>query len=49
LDAAQGPEILRDLVVRQFSAMYAERIAQSNNTPRAKLNMILNLFGGDSV
>jgi len=35
--------------VRQFSAMYAERIAHSDYTPQAKLNMTLNLFGGDPV
>jgi dTMP kinase len=49
LDATQEPEILRDIIVRQFSAMYAERIALSNYTPQAKLNMTLSLFGGDPV
>jgi len=49
LDATQEPETLRDLIVRQFSAMYAERIARSNYTPQAKLNMTLSLFGGDPV
>ena len=48
-DAKQEPEALRDLIVRQFSAMYAERIAHSDYTPQAKLNMTLNLFGGDPV
>jgi dTMP kinase len=49
LDATQEPGTLRDLIVRQFSAMYAERIAHSNYTPQAKLNMTLSLFGGDPV
>jgi hypothetical protein len=40
---------LRDLIVRQFSAMYAERIAHSNYAPKVKLNMTLELFGGDPV
>lgn len=49
LDATQEPETLRDLIVRQFSAMYAERIAQSNYPTKAKLNMTLELFGGKPV
>src|SRR5580704_13002651 len=39
LDGTQEPETLRDLIVRQFSAMYAERIAHSNCTPQAKANL----------
>jgi dTMP kinase len=49
LDATQEMETLRHLVVRLFSAMYAERIAHSNFPPKAKLNMTLNLFGGKPV
>jgi dTMP kinase len=49
LDGTQEPETLRDLIVRQFSAMYAERIAQSNCPPQAKMNMTLKLFGGDPI
>jgi dTMP kinase len=49
LDGTQEPETLRDLIVRQFSAMYAERIARSHSTPNAKLKMMLSLFGGDPV
>ena len=49
LDGTQELETLRDLIVRQFSAMYAERIAHSNYTDKAKLSMTLNLFGGDPV
>jgi dTMP kinase len=33
LDASQNRETLCDLIVRQFSALYAERIAQSNYAP----------------
>jgi dTMP kinase len=49
LDGRDHPETLRDLIVRQFSAIYAERIAQSPNTLHQKLNMTLSLFGGDPV
>jgi dTMP kinase len=49
LDATQEPEKLTNLIVYQFSAMYAERIARSNSTPEAKLKLLLNLFGGDSL
>jgi dTMP kinase len=49
LDATQEPETLRDLIVRQFSAIYAERIAQSNLPSKAKLKMMLSLFGGEPV
>jgi dTMP kinase len=33
LDAMQEPEKLTDLIIAQFSAMYAERIARSNHRP----------------
>ena len=49
LDGTQDPKLLRDLIVRQFCAIHAERIARSSRTPEAKLNLLLNLFGGDSV
>ena len=49
LDATQEPQTLCHLIVRQFSAIYAERIAQSRSTPKAKLKMMLNLFGGKAV
>jgi dTMP kinase len=49
IDATQDAETIRDLIVRQFSALYAERIARSNYSAQAKANMTLNLFGGDPV
>ncbi|MGO8698897.1 MAG: dTMP kinase [Limisphaerales bacterium] len=49
LDATQEPETIRDLIVRQFSALATERIAHSNHTPEAKLELTLNLFGRGSV
>jgi dTMP kinase len=49
LDATQKTETLRNLIVRQFSAIYAERIAHSDCTPEAKLKMTLNLFGAKPV
>ncbi len=49
VDATQEPEVICSLIVRQFSAIYAERIAQSSAGPQAKLNLTLKLFGGDAV
>lgn len=49
LDARQEPAVLRDLIVRQFSAMTAERIAHSSATPQDKLNATLQLFGADPL
>lgn len=49
LDARDHPNDLRDLIVRQFSAIYAEHIAQSTATMKQKLNMTLSLFGGEPV
>jgi dTMP kinase len=49
LDGTQERETLRDLIVRQFSAIYAERMARSNYPPKIKLNKMLSLFGGDPV
>ncbi len=48
VDATQQAEVIRDQIVRQFSAMYAERIAHSNYSPEVKINSPLNLYG-DSV
>jgi dTMP kinase len=49
IDALQEPLVIRDLIVRQFSALYAERIAKSNYSPKIKLNATLSLFGGEPV
>lgn len=49
LDATQDPQKLRDLIVRQFSAIVAERIAHSDKSPKDKLNATLNLFGAESI
>ena len=49
LDATQEAQTLCQLIVRQFSSIYAERIAQSRSTPKAKLKMMLHLFGGGAV
>jgi dTMP kinase len=49
LSATQEPEVLGELIVRQFSAIYAERIARSDCDPQTKLAMLLGLFGGNPV
>jgi dTMP kinase len=49
LSAVQEPDVLCSLIVRQFSALYAERIAQSDKSPKQKLNATLSLFGGDPL
>jgi hypothetical protein len=49
LNANQEPEKLRDLIVRQFSAIFAEDIARSDGTPHEKLNATLSLFGGNPI
>ena len=49
LDGTQEAEKVTDLIVRQFSAMYAERIAKSDCARNEKLKMMLKLFGGDKV
>jgi dTMP kinase len=49
LSGTQEPDKLRDLIVRQFSAIFAERIAKSSGDPREKLNRTLSLFGGDPL
>jgi dTMP kinase len=40
LDGTQEPETLRDLIVRQFLALYAERMEHSNAAPKANLERI---------
>lgn len=49
LDATQPPENLRDQIVRQFSAISAERIATSKMGQLEKLNAVLKLFGGAPI
>jgi dTMP kinase len=49
LDGTQEPGTVTDLIVRQFCAMYAERIAQSDRARNEKVKMMLKLFGGDKV
>ncbi|HEY3854376.1 MAG TPA: dTMP kinase [Verrucomicrobiae bacterium] len=45
-DATQEPEKLTNLIVNQFSAMYAQRVIRSNTTAEEKLKVAVNLFGG---
>lgn len=49
VDGRDHPENLRDSIVRQFSAMYAEQIAKSDNDVKQKLSLTLSLFGGDPL
>jgi dTMP kinase len=49
LDADQEPGKIRDLIVRQFSCLFAENIAKSNGSARDKLNATLSLFGGEPI
>ena len=49
IDARQQPEEIRNLIVRQFSALYAEKIARSNRDPKEKAAALLRLFGGEPV
>jgi len=49
VDACQGPEEITNLIVRQFSALYAERIAHSKGTQEEKAHATLSLFGGDPL
>lgn len=49
LDARHSPEILRDLIVRQFSVLYAGAIAASDGALPEKLNAALRLFGAPPV
>jgi dTMP kinase len=47
LDACQSPETLRDLIVREFTTIYVEGIAQSERSPHEKLTATYALLGGD--
>ncbi|HEY3861565.1 MAG TPA: dTMP kinase [Verrucomicrobiae bacterium] len=47
LDAGQDPETLRELILRRFSDICAERASQSEDSLGAKQNLTLNLFGKD--
>jgi thymidylate kinase len=47
--AMQTVEQTRNLIVRQFSSIVAEHIAQSDCSPQIKLNTTLKLFGGDPI
>ena len=48
--AGQGdPTAICDGIVRQFSALAANRVARSNGTSREQLNAVLDLFGGVRV
>ncbi|HEY5297325.1 MAG TPA: dTMP kinase [Verrucomicrobiae bacterium] len=49
IDACQEAAIITNLIVRQFSAIYAERIAHSPGNAKKKVNATMNLFGGDPV
>jgi dTMP kinase len=49
IDACQEPEKIRDLIVREFSARYVDKIARSNRSPEDKLNATLSLFGGPPI
>lgn len=49
LDARQQPTVLSELIVRQFSALMAERIAHSTAAPEEKLNATLKLFGAQPL
>ncbi|MEO8427453.1 MAG: dTMP kinase [Verrucomicrobiota bacterium] len=49
IDATQQPSEICNLIVRQFSALYVERIAKSNRDPKEKLNATLGVFGADPV
>jgi dTMP kinase len=49
VDGRDHPENLRDSIVRQFSALYAEQIAKSDNDLKQKMNLTLSLFGGEPL
>lgn len=49
IPACQKPDVITKLIVRQFSAIYAERIAHSDGNLKDKLNATLSLFGGDPI
>jgi len=47
--ATQTAEEICNLIVRQFSSIAAERIAQSDSPSKKKLNETLKLFGGKPI
>lgn len=47
--ATQTVEEIRNLIVRQFSGIVAERIALSDALPKDKLNETLKLFGAQPL
>lgn len=47
IDARQQPEEITNLILRQFTALYVERIARSTLAPMEKLKAILSFFGSD--
>jgi dTMP kinase len=49
IDAAQQPAEICHLIMRQFSALYVERIAKSNRGPHEKLKATPGVFGGDAL
>jgi len=49
LDALQDTETLCQLIVREFSVLYANQIGASDKSPQQKLNATLSLFGGDPI
>jgi dTMP kinase len=49
IPAMQTVEQTRNLVVRQFSSVVAERIATSNYSPDTKLNQTFKSFAGDPL
>jgi len=48
LDATLKPEVLRDLVVNQFLAMYGDRVSQLTHPAKAERNLTLDLFGSEA-
>jgi dTMP kinase len=49
IDATQQPAEICNLIVRQFSGLYVERIAKSNRDPHEKLKATLGVFGGGPI
>jgi dTMP kinase len=49
LDATKPPEELRDLIVRQFTCICANRISASSASLREKFDAALRLLGADPV
>ena len=49
VNADQQPEVIRNLIVRQFSAMYVEKIAKAKIRPEEMLNLTMKLFGAEPL